>query len=328
MAVFEPVRIELPDPSLVVLVGASGSGKSYLRGAALRPDRGDLLGLLPRPRRRRRKRPGGDGRRLRRAATSSPASGSPRPRLTVVDATNVQPERPQAAVGAGPRATTCFAVGDRPRPAGVGLPGPQPRPCRPRLRPARGPPAALAAAQASLKRLQREGFRRVWTLRSPQEVEEARAAADAAVERPPRRARPLRRDRRRPRLPRRAGRAAGEARLRGGGGRDDGDPAAGADRDLRRRLLRPRPGHARRSCAWRCRWPPPATRSACRATTTSSWRASWAGATSRSPTASTRPWRSWRRSRRRSARRPPSSCGSWSATWCSTTASWSSPTPA
>ena len=43
-------------------------GQVHLRPPALRPLRGDLQRLLPRPGRRRRERPGGHGRRLRRAA--------------------------------------------------------------------------------------------------------------------------------------------------------------------------------------------------------------------------------------------------------------------
>ena len=65
----------------------------------------------------------------------------------------------------------------------------------------------------SLKGLQREGFRRVWVLRAPEEVEAAEIDAHAAVDGPARRARPVRHHRRRPRLPRRARRrcSAGSA---------------------------------------------------------------------------------------------------------------------
>ena len=83
-----------PIPELVPrgrLVGAVRLGQVHLRRASTSGRRGDLVRLLPRPGRRRRERPGGHHRRLRRAALhrgQAAAAG----RLTVVDATNVQPE--------------------------------------------------------------------------------------------------------------------------------------------------------------------------------------------------------------------------------------------
>ena len=64
----------------------------HVRAQALSADRGPLVGLLPRPGLRRRERPGRDRRRLRGAALHRRASGWRAGRLTVVDATNVQPE--------------------------------------------------------------------------------------------------------------------------------------------------------------------------------------------------------------------------------------------
>ena len=81
----------IPELSLVVLIGASGSGKSTFARAHFAPDRGHLQRLLPRSGRRRRERPVGQPGRfdvLHFIAAKRLAAG----RLTVIDATNVQPE--------------------------------------------------------------------------------------------------------------------------------------------------------------------------------------------------------------------------------------------
>ena len=188
------------------------------------------------------------------------------PRLTVVDATNVQRAARKPLLELA-REHDLFAVAivlDLPE--SVCQERNRARPDRD-LRPARRAPAALAA-EGRGKKLRREGFHRVWVLDSVEEVEAVELRPDAAVDRPARRARALRRDRRRPRLPRGAGRAARRARLRGGRGRA---------RRRRRRRGDARSSSAttataartpRRCCAWRCRWRRRATRSACRATTT------------------------------------------------------------
>ena len=70
----------------------SGSGKSTFARAALPADRGAVVRLLPRPGLRRRERPGRDRATPSTCCTSSPRKRLAAGRLTVVDATNVQPE--------------------------------------------------------------------------------------------------------------------------------------------------------------------------------------------------------------------------------------------
>jgi protein phosphatase len=70
----------------------------------------------------------------------------------------------------------------------------------------------------------------------------------------------------------------------------------------------------------------PATRCACRATTSTSSYGRCRAARSASATAWRPRWRSWRPSRRSSAPRWSGSATTWCRTWCSTTAGWSSPT--
>ena len=162
--------IDLPDPSLVVLIGVSGSGKStwaarhfaptevlssdFCRALvaddendqAATPDAFAVLHYIA-------------GRRL--------GAG----RLTVVDATSVQREarRPLVALAREHDLFPVAVVLDLPE--GV---------CqeRNRLRPNRdfGPHVVKhqrSQLRRSLKGLQREGFRRVWILRTPEEVEAA-----------------------------------------------------------------------------------------------------------------------------------------------------------
>jgi protein phosphatase len=164
------MRIDLPDPSLVVLVGASGSGKSsfaarhfaptevissdFCRGLvaddendqAATADAFAVLNFIA-------------GRRLAQ------------PRLTVVDATNVQPAARKPLLELA-RRHDLFAVAivlDLPESV-----------CqeRNRDRPDRtfGPHVVRqqrSQLRKSLKRLRREGFHRVWKLETPEEVEAA-----------------------------------------------------------------------------------------------------------------------------------------------------------
>ena len=175
-----------------------------------------------------------------------------RGRLTVVDATNVQPEARKPLVELA-REYHVPAGRDRARPARAAVPRAQPR----RGRTATSAPHVVRSQRTQLRRslrgLQREGFRHVYVLRSPEEVEAADDRARAAVERPPRRARPVRHHRRRPRLLRRAGGAA--RRSWATRCRPDDEPAARAatrrpQGGLPRRPGRPRPRHRPTCCAW------------------------------------------------------------------------------
>src|SRR5581483_3257800 len=166
----QPMRITIPDPSLVVLMGASGSGKSSFARARFAPTEvlsSDFCrGLVA------------DDENDQRATDDAFAvlrfiAGRrlAQPRLTVVDATNVQREARKPLLELA-REHDLFAVAivlDLPE--GV---------CqeRNRARPDRdfGPHVVRrqrAQLYRSVKGLQREGFRRVWVLRSPEEVEAA-----------------------------------------------------------------------------------------------------------------------------------------------------------
>jgi protein phosphatase len=164
------MRIDLPDPSLVVLIGPSGSGKSsfarkhfaatevissdFCRGLVADDDNdqsatSDAFAVLHFI----------AGRRLAQ------------PRFTVVDATNVQREARKPLVELA-RQNDLF-------PVAIVLDTPEAI-CQERNR-ARsdrdfGPHVVRqqrSQLRRSLKGLQREGFRRVWVLRSPEEVETA-----------------------------------------------------------------------------------------------------------------------------------------------------------
>ena len=247
---------------------------------ALQADRGDLLGLLPRPGRRRRERPDRHRGRLRRAALHRRQAAGRRP----ADRRR-RDQRPgrgaQAAGRAGPRAR---------RAAG-----------RDRARRAR---AVCARAQrrarrtgdfgAHVVRRQHAQLRRVAARPAARGLPQGPRAGDAeeidggddraraAVERPARPTGPVRHHRRRARLLRRAGRAARQARLplrRRRGRRHRGAPR-GPHGGLRRRPGRPRPGHAGRAAPGRWRWSRPGTRCACPATTRPSCCARCAAGTS------------------------------------------------
>src|SRR3954452_12939887 len=164
------MRVDLPDPSLVVLVGASGSGKSSF--AARHFKRTEVLssdfcrGLVA------------DDENDQAATNDAFAVlhyiGGKRlanGRLTVVDATNVQREarKPLIALARDHDLFPVAVVLDLPESV-----------CqeRNRERPDRDFGAHVIKHQRSqlrrsLKGLQREGFRRVWVMRSPEEVEAA-----------------------------------------------------------------------------------------------------------------------------------------------------------
>jgi protein phosphatase len=164
------MRIELPDPSLVVLVGPSGSGKSSFAAAHFKPTEvlsSDFCrGLVA------------DDENDQAATTDAFAvlhfiAGRrlANARLAVVDATNVQREARKPLVALA-REHDLF-------PVAIVLDLPEAI-CqeRNRHRPDRDFGSHVIRQQRSqlrrsLKGLQREGFRRVWVLRDPSEVETA-----------------------------------------------------------------------------------------------------------------------------------------------------------
>ena len=164
------MRIDLPDPSLVVLIGPSGSGKSSFARkhfAATEVISSDLCrGLVA------------DDENDQAATTDAFAvlhfiAGRrlAQPRFTVVDATNVQRESRKPLVELA-KQHDLF-------PVAIVLDTPEAI-CqeRNRTRPDRdfGPHVVRqqrAQLRRSLKGLQREGFRRVWVLRSSEEIDAA-----------------------------------------------------------------------------------------------------------------------------------------------------------
>ncbi|MGH9056608.1 MAG: polynucleotide kinase-phosphatase [Acidimicrobiales bacterium] len=164
------MRIDLPDPSLVVLIGPSGSGKSSFARAHFAPTAvisSDFCrGLVA------------DDENDQAATADAFAvlqfiAGRrlAQPRFTVVDATNVQREarRPLIELAKQHDLFPVAIVLDMPEAI-----------CqeRTRSRPDRtfGPHVVRnqrSQLHKSLKGLRREGFRRVWVLRSPDEVEAA-----------------------------------------------------------------------------------------------------------------------------------------------------------
>ncbi len=164
------MRIDLPDPSLVVLIGASGSGKSSFARRQFAPTEivsSDFCrGLVA------------DDENDQSATSDAFAvlhfiAGRrlAQPRFTVVDATNVQPEARKPLVELA-KQHDLF-------PVAIVLDTPE-EVCqeRNRARPDRdfGPHVVRqqrSQLRRSLKGLQREGFRRVWVLRTPEEVDAA-----------------------------------------------------------------------------------------------------------------------------------------------------------
>ena len=162
------MKIDLPDPSLVVLIGPSGSGKSSFAGQHFRATEvlsSDLCrGLVADDENDQAATPDAFDVLLYVAAKRLTAG-----RLTVVDATNVQREarKPLVALAREHDLLPVAIVLDLPEAV-----------CqeRNRDRPDRdfGPHVVeqqRSQLHRSIKGLQREGFRRVWVLRTPQDVE-------------------------------------------------------------------------------------------------------------------------------------------------------------
>ena len=161
-----------PSCRLVVLIGPVRLRQVHVRAQALQADRGALVRLLPRAglatTRTTRRRP----TTRSRCCTSSPRKRLARGRLTVVDATNVQPEarKPLVALArAVPRA--CRSRSCSTCPSGSA-----------RSATAAGPTATSARTSSatrrsqlrrSLRGLEREGFRHVFVLSLAEEVEAA-----------------------------------------------------------------------------------------------------------------------------------------------------------
>ena len=303
-------ELSIPELSLVLLVGVTGSGKSTFARAHFKPTEvisSDFCrGLVADDENDQSATPAAFevlrfivGQRLKAG------------RLTVVDATNVQPEARRDLV--------LLAREYDVLPVAIVLDLPE-RLCAERnaQRPDRdfGPHVIRRQRQQlrrHLKGLSREGFRTVHVLHTPDEVQAATDHPGQAVQRPAPRDRPLRRHRRRARLPGRARAAAGQARLR--------------HRPRRRRPPGQRqPPHAgarsssatwwtaaptpRACCAWSWAWWPRGPRSACPATTRPSCSRRCAARTSSAATAWTPRWSSSTPSPRSSA---PGSTGSSTA---------------
>ena len=204
--------ISIPKLSLVVLIGPSGSGKSTFARKHFLPDRGPVVGRLPGDGQRRREQSGrhersvrGPALHRRPAAGPGPADGHRRHQRAA--------RGPQAARRAGPQ-VPLPARRHRAEPPRAALPGPQPLSRR------NATSARTSSASSSRNCAGRsgasagKGFRHVFVLESPEEVEAA------TVERVPlwndkrQRTRPLRHHRRRSRLLRRTGSPAPATRLR------------------------------------------------------------------------------------------------------------------
>ena len=110
------IEIDVDDPSLVVLVGAAGSGKSHLRRSSFRTRRDPVVRPFPGDRLGRRSQPGGDQGRLRPPpsdAVGQIGRGAPdRGRR------DERAARGPARAGRSGGRIPCAGHGDRPRPPG------------------------------------------------------------------------------------------------------------------------------------------------------------------------------------------------------------------
>ena len=182
MAVFEPMKIDLPELSLVVLIGTSGSGKSTFARKHFKPTEvlsSDYCRGLVSDDENDQAATNDAFEVLHFIAAKRLAAG----RLTVVDATNVQPEARKPLVALA-REYHCLPVAIVLNLPEQDLPGAEPAAAGPRLRPARHPPAAHAASRARCEGLKREGFRHVFVLEPPEEVDGVDDRAAAALEQP------------------------------------------------------------------------------------------------------------------------------------------------
>ena len=208
---FLMAELRIPELSLVLLVGISGSGKSTFGRTHFKPTEvisSDFCrGLVADDENDQAATPQAF-ELLRFIVGLRLAAG----RLTVVDATNVQPESRRALLAVAKEHDVLPTAVVLDLPARVGIE-------RNASRPDRDFGAEVVKRQhdqlrRGLRGLAREGFRTVHVLRSEAEIAEVDRRADQAVQRSPRRDRSVRRGRRRARLPGGAGDPAGRAGLR------------------------------------------------------------------------------------------------------------------
>ena len=167
-----PWTLTIPELSLVVLIGPSGSGSPRSRASTSCRPRSLSSDYLPRAGLRRRERPGrdeGDAFEVLHfiAAKRLDARAAHRHRCDERAARGAQAAgRARARV---PRA----AGGDRARPARARLPGAQPRRAPDRDFGRTSSASSARSCGARCADLQREGFRHVHVLRTPEEVDAA-----------------------------------------------------------------------------------------------------------------------------------------------------------
>ena len=301
-------ELNIPELSLVVLVGVTGSGKSTFARAHFKPTEvisSDFCrGMVADDENDQSATPAAF-ELLHYIAGKRLAAG----RLTVIDATNVQPEARRELV--------LLAREHDVLPVAIVLDLPEKlcaernaRPPGPGLRPARAPPPARPAAPQP-GRAQARGLPHGPRPAHPRGGRRRHDHPHPAVQRPQARGRSVRRHRRRARLPGRTRAAAGRTRLHPGArrrrppGRRAAIATAGAPSSSATWWTG---GRTRRACcAWSWAWWPPGPRSAWPATTRSSCSRRCAARTSSAATAWTPRWSSSRVSPRSSGPKQPGS---------------------